>query len=117
MMKLKLDENIPVELLDDLREGGHDGDSVRDEGLTGAPDPIILDRARAEARVLITLDKGLGDLRAYPPSQYSGIVLLRPPSSGREATLSFARERLPSLLAQDFEGRLVVVTDRGRRWR
>ena len=116
-MKLKLDENIPVELIDELRGAGHDGDSVQNEGLAGAPDPLILDRARAEKRVLLTLDKGLGDLRAYPPNQFSGIILLRPPSSGREATLSFARQHLPSLLAQDLAGRLVVVTDRGLRWR
>jgi hypothetical protein len=35
-MKLELDENIPVELIDDLRGAGHDGDSVQDEGLAGA---------------------------------------------------------------------------------
>jgi predicted nuclease of predicted toxin-antitoxin system len=116
-MKLKLDENIPAELVDALRAAGHSADSVQDEGLTGAPDPIILDRARTEKRVLLTLDKGLGDLRAYPPNQFSGIILLRPPSSGREATLSFAREHLPSLLGQDLSGRLVVVTGRGLRWR
>jgi len=27
-MKLELDENIPIELLDDLREAGHEADSV-----------------------------------------------------------------------------------------
>jgi predicted nuclease of predicted toxin-antitoxin system len=116
-MKLKLDENIPAELLDDLREAGHEADSVREEGLAGAPDPVVLGQARAEERVLLTLDKGIGDLRAYPPSQFSGIVLLRPSSSGRIATLSFARKHVPLLLTQSLASRLVVVTDRGLRWR
>ena len=116
-MKLKLDENIPAELLDDLREAGHDADSVREEGIAGASDPVVLGRARAEERVLLTLDKGIGDLRAYPPRQFSGIVLLRPPSSGRTATLSFARRHVPPLLEQQLTGRLIVVTERGRRWR
>jgi predicted nuclease of predicted toxin-antitoxin system len=57
-MKLKLDENIPAELLDDLREAGHDADSVREEGIAGAPDPVVLGRARAEERVLLTLTRG-----------------------------------------------------------
>jgi len=116
-MKLKLDENIPAELLDDLREAGHEVDSVREEGLAGAPDPVVLEQARAEGRVLLTLDKGIGDLRAYPPGRFAGIVLLRPPSSGRGATLTFARKHVPSLLAQSLSGRLVVVTERGLRWR
>ena len=95
-MKLKLDENLPVELLDDLRQAGHDGDSVQEEGIAGAPDDVVLARAKAEARVLLTLDKGIGDLRVYPLSQFSGIVLFRPPTSGREATRAFARKHLGS---------------------
>jgi predicted nuclease of predicted toxin-antitoxin system len=116
-MKLKLDENIPAELLDDLREAGHEADSVREEGIAGAPDPLVLHRATAEARTLLTLDKGIGDLRRYPPSQFAGIVLLRPPSTGRDATLRFARQHVPPLLTQSLAGRLVVVTERGLRWR
>ncbi|MDP9120176.1 MAG: DUF5615 family PIN-like protein [Acidobacteriota bacterium] len=116
-MKLKLDENLPIELLDDLRKAGHDADSVQEEGIAGAPDTTVLDHARAAARVLLTLDKGIGDLRAYPPSRFRGIVLLRPPAAGREATLSFARHHLPTLLAESLTGRLVVVTERGLRWR
>lgn len=116
-MKLKLDENLPSELLDELRSAGHEADSVREEGLAGAGDPVILERAKAEGRVLLTLDKGIGDVRAYPPSEFHGIVLLRPPSSGRAATLTFARNHLPPLLALDLRRRLVVVTERGVRWR
>jgi predicted nuclease of predicted toxin-antitoxin system len=87
-----IDENIPIKLLDDLREAGHEADSVQEEGLAGAPDRDIPGRARVEARVLLTFDKGIGDVRAYPPREFPGIVLLRPPSSGREVTLSFARK-------------------------
>ena len=116
-MKLKLDENVPLELLDDLREASHDADSVQQEGLAGAPDPLVLDHARGEGRILITLDKGLGNLRDYQPAEFPGIVLLRPPTSGRESTLAFARRHLPDLLTQSLTGRLVVVTERGLRWR
>jgi predicted nuclease of predicted toxin-antitoxin system len=116
-MKLKLDENLPDELLAELRSAGHEVDFVREEGLAGAGDPVVLGRARAEERVLLTLDKGIGDVRAYPPADFHGIVLLRPPSFGRAATLSFARKHLPALLALDLPGHLVVVTERGVRWR
>ena len=116
-MKLKLDENLPAELLDELRAAGHEADSVREEGIAGASDPVVIERAKADGRVLVTFDKGIGDLRAYPPALFQGIILLRPLTSGRAATLTFARQHLPSLLELDLAGRLVVVTQRGLRWR
>jgi len=57
-VRFKLDENLPIALLDDLRTAGHDADGLRDEGLIGAPDDAVLDLARRENRVLLTLDKG-----------------------------------------------------------
>jgi predicted nuclease of predicted toxin-antitoxin system len=33
--------------------------------------------ATAEGRVLVTLDRGLGDIRAYPPGSHTGIIVLR----------------------------------------
>ena len=52
-------------------------DTVVAEGLTGAADPHVVSAAAAEGRVLITLDRGLGGIRAYPPGSHAGIVVLR----------------------------------------
>ncbi len=39
-VKAKLDENLPAELLDDLRAAGHEADTVDDEALPGrGPEP------------------------------------------------------------------------------
>ena len=59
-MRFKLDENLPVELLDDLRVAGHEADGLHDEGLIGAPDNVVLDLVRLENRVLLTLDPSSG---------------------------------------------------------
>ena len=50
-MKFKLDENLPVELVTDLRGLGHDADTVIDEGLRGAADPAVVDAAFAADRI------------------------------------------------------------------
>ena len=52
-MRFKLDENLPVEILEDLRAAGHEGDSVHDEGLAGEPDTAVLAAAKREGRVLL----------------------------------------------------------------
>lgn len=47
--------------------------------MAGAPDPDVVAAATGSQRILVTLDVGLGDIRAYPPGSHSGIVVLRPP--------------------------------------
>lgn len=108
-MKFKIDENLPSELAGDLVQLGHESDSVVGEGLAGEPDSVILAAALSEARVLLTLDKGIASLVDYPPQKFSGIVLFRPDTFGRKAVLHFVRERLPDVLALDLAGRLIVV--------
>jgi predicted nuclease of predicted toxin-antitoxin system len=54
-VKFKLDENLPIELVTDLRGLGHDADTVTDEGFRGAADPSVVDAAFAADRILFTL--------------------------------------------------------------
>ena len=78
-MKVELDENLPRSASEVLVAAGHDVDTVVDEDLAGAIDPRVVAAAAATGRLLITLDRGLGDIRAYPPRSYAGILVLRPP--------------------------------------
>jgi predicted nuclease of predicted toxin-antitoxin system len=77
-VKVKLDENIPRSARQVLIAAGHDVDTVVDEDLGGASDPQVVAAAAADGRLLITLDRGLGDIRAYPPGSHAGILVLRP---------------------------------------
>ncbi|MFW6034359.1 MAG: DUF5615 family PIN-like protein [bacterium] len=60
-----------------LRTLNHDVDTVADEGLAGAVDAAVLAAAADEARLLLTLDRGLGDVRAYPPGTHAGVLVIR----------------------------------------
>lgn len=63
------------------------------------------------------LDKGIADVRCFPPRDYAGIVLFRPASTGRGAVLAFARRHLPSILSMELTGWLLVVGERSIRIR
>jgi predicted nuclease of predicted toxin-antitoxin system len=76
-VKFKLDENLPVSSAAILARAGHEVDTVGEEGLSGAPDPEVVAAATAAGRVLISLDVGLADIRAYSPGSHAGIVVLR----------------------------------------
>jgi hypothetical protein len=75
-VKFKLDENLPVSSAAILTGASHDVDPVTREGLIGAPDRDVVAAATA-GRILVSLDRGLGDIRAYPPGSHAGIVVLR----------------------------------------
>jgi hypothetical protein len=51
-MRIKLDENLPAELANDLRRLGHVVDSVTDEGLAGRADSLVGDAARRARSIL-----------------------------------------------------------------
>jgi predicted nuclease of predicted toxin-antitoxin system len=108
-VKFKLDENLPFELVTDLRGLGHDADTVAEEGLRGAADPAVVDAAFAADRILFTLDKGIANLQRYPIHQHAGVVLFRPDTSGRGAVIAFVRERLPKVLELRLTGRLTII--------
>lgn len=108
-MKFKLDENLPTELAADLRALGHDAETVLDEGLRGAADATLVRAAAAEARILLTLDKGIANLLQYPSHEHGGVVLFRPDSSGRRAVLEFMRAFLPRLLEMELQKKVTVA--------
>lgn len=87
-MKLKIDENLPGECAEILRDAGFEADTVADELLTGAEDSTIAVRSRAEGRVLITLDLDFANIRAYPPAEYAGIIVLRSKRQDKHAVLA-----------------------------
>ena len=62
-MRFKIDENLPAEVAGDLRAWGYEAETVAGEGLAGAADGTVLERARTEGRVLLTLDKGIANIR------------------------------------------------------
>ena len=74
-MRIKLDENLPVRLVDVLSDLGHDVDSVPMEGLSGKPDEAVWAAARNEGRFLVTQDLDFSDLRRFSPGTHDGVSL------------------------------------------
>ena len=108
-MKLKIDENLPRECAEILRDGGFEADTVADERLTGAEDSAIAAGCRAEGRVLITLDLDFANIRAYAPSEYAGIIVLRSKRQDRHAVLALVHRIALVLADRAPSGELWIV--------
>jgi len=90
---------------------GHDVDTVPGEHLAGRPDQgqdVAAAASTAAGRVLISLDVGLGDIRAYPPGSHAGIVILRLADQSA-ATVIKAIEDLASLAEPSLAGAVAVL--------
>lgn len=110
-MKIKIDENLPVEYAIFLRNAGHDADTVRDEGLGGKIDEIIGDFCQHEGRVLITLDRDFSDIRAYPPHLYPGIIAISVTNQSKHRLLDILTKIIELLGSENVHNRLWIVED------
>jgi predicted nuclease of predicted toxin-antitoxin system len=111
-VKFKLDENLPVSSATILTSAGHDVDTVTEEGLVGAPDRDVGAAATVAGRILVSLDRGLGDIRAYPPGSHVGIVVLRLTDQSAAAATKAVSD-LATLTDPDSLAGAVAVLQRG----
>jgi predicted nuclease of predicted toxin-antitoxin system len=95
-MRFKLDENLSRSVAELFRTAGHDVMTVRDQGLRGAPDEQVFEVSVREGRVLVTLDRDLGQVLRFPPGASSGIIVI---DSGPRASHRSLLERTRELLA------------------
>lgn len=109
-MKVKLDENLGNRSIELFRQAGHDTATVGEQNLTSASDRILIHACRGESRALVTLDLDFSNVLVFPPSDFSGIAVLRVP---HPMTLDALHEHVRTLLrvmeTRDLTGGLWIV--------
>ena len=76
-MNFKVDENLPVEVAELLNHAGYDAITVSEQNLIGTSDINLAELCRKEKRIIVTLDTDFADIRAYPPNDMFGIIVMR----------------------------------------
>ena len=109
-MRFKLDENLPVEAAAALRSAGQDAATAGEERLGGAANAVLLGHCRDEGRVLVTLDVDFANIRRHPPSENTGLVVLRLRRQDKASVLA-ALSRLLTDLPGTLVGLLCVVDE------
>jgi len=116
-MKFKTDENLPMEVAELLRNAGYEALTVWDQSLEGSYDQDIAQICRREERILVTLDLDFSDLRAYPPTSYPGLIVLRLQRQSKEDVLEVIRRILPVFQTEQITNRLWLVDEKRVRIR
>ena len=107
--RFKLDENMPGDAVALFSVAGHEVETVLGEQLGGEPDRRVIETARAENRILVTLDADFANLRQYPPSDFPGIWVLRARSQSIASIVDLLRGALAVLETESASNRLWIV--------
>jgi len=110
-MEFKVDENLPIEIADSLHQAGYDAVTVFEQHLEGSPDSDIASACQAEGRALITLDIDFADIRAYPPAQFPGLIVLRLHRQDKPHVLGVIERLIPLLSSEPLEHLLWIVEE------
>lgn len=110
-MLIKLDENLPVRIVDVLTSLGYQVDTVPDEGLSGRSDEDVWNAAQADKRFLITQDLDFSDMRHFQPGTHAGILLVRLRNPGRNALFMKVISLFQNEAVETWAGCFVVATE------
>lgn len=110
-MKFTVDENLPIDLAELLRQAGHDVVTLSDHHDAGERDALLIRSCQQDESILVTLDVDFADIRSYPPSEYPGIIVFRVNRLDKPYLL-YLFERAIALLSQEpIEKRLWIVEE------
>ncbi|MCY3020369.1 MAG: DUF5615 family PIN-like protein [Planctomycetota bacterium] len=86
------DHCVPREIVESLRQGGHEVLLLRDHLPLRSPDAAVIAKAREWQCVLVSLNGDFADIAAYPPANYGGIIAIE---------VHNHPEIIPALLCED----------------
>ena len=107
--KFLADECTFVQTVLLMRNLGFDVQRIQELEMTGADDDKVFEKAKDLKVVLVTNDKGFGDIRQYPPSSHCGMIVLK--MAPDPVHVRQVHETLKQLLKREerFEGALFIV--------
>lgn len=116
-MRIKVDENLPLSLVEILKDAGHDADHVVTEGLTGRDDLAVWAAAQVEDRFLITQDIRFANTHIAAVGTHCGVLLVRMRNAASSELMRVVRTVFAEHDVEQWRGGFVVVSGRKVRVR
>jgi len=116
-MRFKLDECIHISIKKILNDKGFETDTIYEENKSGISDSETIKLCKKEKRMLITVDKGFGNILKYPKGTHGGIILLRPKKTSMRHIKNLITSLGKFLLSEKkvkIKGALIIIDAKGR---
>lgn len=108
-MKILADHCVYGKTVKLLRAQGHEVITLKELNQADAEDSQVLSLAQSLDAVLVTNDKGFGNILMYPPAQYSGIILLRMTAANQQRVHRILLDFLKTHNREALRGARVVI--------
>jgi len=110
-LKFLIDENLSWRVAQTLQKWGFDAVHIRDVGLKGKEDKIIMEYAIKKNRVLLTLDSDFADIRNYPPGTHKGIIRFKVKFASSDVITECFKKLIAHIDSKILASGAIVVTD------
>jgi predicted nuclease of predicted toxin-antitoxin system len=108
-MRFLIDNKLSPLLAESLKAAGHDAVHLRDLAMQAAPDSVVLERAQADERVLVSADTDFGGLLSRSHASGPSVLLIRRLAGRRAAEQSAIILANLDQTAEDLAAGAVVV--------
>lgn len=110
-MRIKVDENLPLDAARLLVMAGYDALHVQDQQLSGASDKELTLVCQDEDRALITPDTDLANIRQYRPKDTAGYIVMRLRYQDKAHVTDVIAQVAELLRTERVRGRLWIVEE------
>lgn len=109
-MKFVIDEDMHRSLGAILKEQGYVVKDIRDHCLRGKDDEEIYEFAQREKAVIITGDRGFGNILRFPLGEHFGIIVVHFPNEMTTSEINYQfLKRIKRLTENDIKGNLIII--------
>ncbi len=109
MLKFFADECINNDITLALRQNNFDVTTVLEVKLTGKPDDNIFEFAKKTKRILLTFDRGFGDIFRFDISHSSGVIVILSGKMKKDEVIKTILGFIKFISNKNIEGKLVIV--------
>ena len=112
MYRILADECIHRDLIEALRQAGLDVLSAAEADLISAPDGVVFQEAIRRRRILLTFDRGFGDIFRFDIASSFGVIIILINQMTREEIINLPLAFFAFLKGRSLRGRLVIMGKR-----
>ena len=115
-MRFLADAGVSPKTVDFLKQRGHEAVHVRTLGLQRAGDPQLVERARADASVVLTFDLDFGEILALGVLDKPSVIIFRLGDERPDSVNQHLSPVLAERLADLESGALILIEEEAADW-
>ena len=109
MLKILTDECVHTDLVSALKQIGHNVRTLKEAGLVGTDDEAVFKLAQQDRRILLTFDRGFGDVFRFNINHAAGVIIILIEQMTREEIISITLDFLNLVKQSEIAGKLAIV--------